>query len=71
VPFCYPYGHQSTFDATTIRLLPEHGYEMAFTTGRRPARPEADPPFEIPRFDTVDLPPRTTADLGLPQGLHF
>ncbi|MBA3269741.1 MAG: polysaccharide deacetylase family protein [Acidobacteria bacterium] len=71
VPFCYPYGHSQTFDATTIRLLPELGYEMAFTTGRRPARPDADAPFEIPRFDTVDLPPRTTADLGLPQELRL
>ena len=70
VPFCYPYGHQHTFNATSIRLLRELGYERAFTTGRRPARPEADEPFEIPRFDTVDLPPRTTAAVGLPQGLH-
>lgn len=58
VPFCYPYGHRQTFNASTTRLLDELGYELAFTTVRQPARPDHDARFEIPRFDTVDLAPR-------------
>lgn len=57
VPFCYPYGHRQTFDATTIRLLGELGYETAFTTVRQLADPTQAAPFEIPRFDTRDVPP--------------
>ena len=57
VPFCYPYGHPHTYNADTLAVLREAGYGMAFNTVRRLARPAADPPLEIPRFDTRDLPP--------------
>lgn len=57
VPFCYPYGHPHTYNADTLAVLREAGYGMAFNTVRRLARPATDPPFEIPRFDTRDLPP--------------
>ncbi len=57
VPFCYPYGHPHTYDVHTLAALDEGGYAAAFNTVRRLARPAADPRFEIPRFDTRDLPP--------------
>jgi peptidoglycan/xylan/chitin deacetylase (PgdA/CDA1 family) len=59
VPFCYPYGHPHTYTSDTVSLLGELGYGMAFNTTRRLARPASDPRFEIPRFDTRDLPPFT------------
>ena len=37
---------------------------MAFTTGRQPAQPAVDARFAIPRYDTVDLPPRGKTDVG-------
>ena len=57
IPFCYPYGHPHTYNADTLAALDEAGYGMAFTTVRRLARPAVDPVYEIPRFDTRDLPP--------------
>lgn len=57
VPFCYPYGFPHTYNADTVATLEDAGYSLAFTTVRRHARPEADPRFEIPRFDTRDVPP--------------
>ncbi|MBM3777173.1 MAG: hypothetical protein FJW23_02895 [Acidimicrobiia bacterium] len=56
VPFCYPYGHPHTYNADTLAALAAAGYSAAFTTTRRLARPESDPPFEIPRYDTRDIP---------------
>ncbi len=57
VPFCYPYGHVHTYNRETHAALAEAGYGLAFNTERRLARPGIDPRFEIPRFDTRDLPP--------------
>lgn len=57
VPFCYPYGHSHTFDATTLDLLEEIGYGSAFTTKRRLSDPSLDGRYEVPRYDTRDLPP--------------
>jgi peptidoglycan/xylan/chitin deacetylase (PgdA/CDA1 family) len=57
VPFCYPYGFPHTYDEDTVRLLDAAGYSLAFNTVRRHARPELDPRFELPRFDTRDVPP--------------
>jgi peptidoglycan/xylan/chitin deacetylase (PgdA/CDA1 family) len=57
VPFCYPYGFPHTYNADTLAALEDVGYSLAFNTVRRHARPEADPRFEIPRFDTRDVPP--------------
>jgi peptidoglycan/xylan/chitin deacetylase (PgdA/CDA1 family) len=57
VPFCYPYGHPHTYNGDTFAALDEAGYDLAFTTTRRLARPGEDPRFEVPRFDTRDLPP--------------
>lgn len=57
IPFCYPYGHPHTYNADTVAVLGQCGYGMAFNTVRRLARPALDPAFEIPRFDTRDLPP--------------
>lgn len=56
VPFCYPYGHPHTYNADTLATLAEAGYSMAFTTVRRAADPVSDARFELPRFDTRDLP---------------
>jgi peptidoglycan/xylan/chitin deacetylase (PgdA/CDA1 family) len=56
VPFCYPYGHPHTYNADTLAILAEAGYSMAFTTVRRAADPVSDARFELPRFDTRDLP---------------
>lgn len=55
VPFCYPYGFPHTYDEHTLAILEEAGYSLAFNTSRRRARPEADPRFELPRFDTRDV----------------
>jgi peptidoglycan/xylan/chitin deacetylase (PgdA/CDA1 family) len=57
VPFCYPYGHPHTYNDDTLAVLANAGYSMAFNTTRQLARPAFDPPLEIPRFDTRDLPP--------------
>jgi peptidoglycan/xylan/chitin deacetylase (PgdA/CDA1 family) len=57
VPFCYPYGHSHTYDASTVAALASYGYSAAFTTSRRIADPSRDARFEIPRLDTRDLPP--------------
>ena len=59
IPFCYPYGHPHTYNADTLAALGEAGYGMAFNTVRRLAQPAVDPVYEIPRFDTRDLPPFT------------
>jgi hypothetical protein len=60
VPFCYPYGFPHTYDADTLAILADAGYSMGFNTVRRRARPDADPRFELPRFDTRDVPPLGT-----------
>lgn len=57
VPFCYPYGHRQTYNAHTLRLLEELGYDAAFNTVRQPVEPWSVSRFEIPRLDTRDLPP--------------
>ncbi len=62
VPFCYPWGGQQTYTADTLRLLRESGYSLAFNTVRRRATIGADHPFELPRFDTRDLPPYTSGE---------
>jgi peptidoglycan/xylan/chitin deacetylase (PgdA/CDA1 family) len=56
VSFCYPYGFSHTYNATTLELLQECGYSMAFTVARRPVAFGNDPRFELPRFDTRDVP---------------
>jgi peptidoglycan/xylan/chitin deacetylase (PgdA/CDA1 family) len=61
VSFCYPYGFPHTYDADTLDILEACGYSMAFNTARREARPWIDPRFELPRFDTRDVPRLLTA----------
>ena len=56
VPFCYPYGFPHTYNADTLALLQEYGYSMAFNTVRREAQVGTDARFELPRFDTRDVP---------------
>jgi len=57
VPFCYPYGHSHTYDADTVSVLAEAGYSAAFNTVRRLADTASDQRFDLPRYDTRDLPP--------------
>lgn len=57
VPMCYPYGHPHTYDAATLDVLASCGYSVAFTARRSRAVPSLAARFEIPRFDTRDLPP--------------
>jgi peptidoglycan/xylan/chitin deacetylase (PgdA/CDA1 family) len=57
VPFCFPYGSVHTYTDETLATLERCGYSMAFTTARRWMMPARDNRFEIPRFDTRDLPP--------------
>jgi peptidoglycan/xylan/chitin deacetylase (PgdA/CDA1 family) len=64
VPFCYPYGRPVTYDATTLDLLAREGYSLGFTTVRRTVEPARVGRFEVPRFDTNDLPPRGTMTAG-------
>lgn len=65
VPFSYPHGHPVTYNASTIQALDELGYAMAFTTVRKRARPGRDARFEIPRFDTTDIPPKGRVDIAI------
>lgn len=59
VPFCYPYGHTHTYDQNTVTILRNIGYSMAFNTVRSPVFFQTFNPYELPRFDTKDLPPFT------------
>lgn len=51
--FCFPYGD---YDATTLRLLTDRGYRVAFTTKDDLAYLEAGRLLELPRLATNDLP---------------
>jgi peptidoglycan/xylan/chitin deacetylase (PgdA/CDA1 family) len=62
VPFCYPWGGRRTYTADTVRLLGECGYSLAFNTERRRVQVGADGRYELPRFDTRDLPPYTSGE---------
>jgi peptidoglycan/xylan/chitin deacetylase (PgdA/CDA1 family) len=66
VPFCYPWGGPQTYTRDTVRLLDKAGYSLAFNTSRRRAAIGVDGRFELPRFDTRDLPPYTH---GEPHGV--
>ena len=57
VPFCSPSGPPHTYDATTLDVLRDAGYTLAFNTVRRLADPASDAGLELPRYDTRDLPP--------------
>ena len=59
VPFCYPWGGPGTYTGDTLDLLGRLGYSLAFCTVRRRANTATDGRFEVPRFDTRDLPPYT------------
>ena len=59
VPFCYPWGGPQTYTPDTVRILADSGYSLAFNTVRRRLQVGTDGRFEIPRFDTRDLPPHT------------
>ena len=62
VPFCYPWGGPRTYTADTVRLLEKAGYSLAFNTVRRRLALGVDGRFELPRFDTRDLPPYTSGE---------
>lgn len=49
---CYPYG---SYNADTMELLQQAGCDLALTTKVGLAAP-SDPPLELPRLDTNDLP---------------
>lgn len=57
VPFCYPYGHRSTYTDDTIRILEETGHSSAFVVLSEPVHFKSAKRYELPRFDTKDLPP--------------
>ncbi|MDA1183157.1 MAG: polysaccharide deacetylase family protein [Acidobacteria bacterium] len=56
VSFCYPYGLSHTYNADTLSVLEECGYSMAFNTVRREVTVDRESRYELPRFDTRDLP---------------
>lgn len=62
VPFCYPWGGVKTYTRDTIRILRAAGFSLAFNTVRRRVALETDDRFELPRFDTRDLPPYTRGE---------
>ena len=66
VSFCYPWGGPGTYTADTVRLLDEAGYSVAFNTERRAADVRVDGRFELPRYDTRDLPPYVDTFEGAP-----
>ena len=53
-PFTYPYGQPHSFNATTIRLLRELGFDCAYTTVPGP-NGVGDDCFLLRRVDTVDV----------------
>ncbi|MBI5523058.1 MAG: polysaccharide deacetylase family protein [Desulfarculus sp.] len=57
VPFSYPFGHPSTYNQDSLRLLDQGGYALAFNTQRSLLRWGQHPPLELPRLDTKDIPP--------------
>lgn len=59
VPFCYPWGGALTYTRETVRVLEQAGYSVAFNTVRRRLAIDVDGRFELPRFDTRDLPPHS------------
>jgi peptidoglycan/xylan/chitin deacetylase (PgdA/CDA1 family) len=61
VPFCYPWGGPHTYTRDTLRILRHSGYSLAFNTVRRRLTLD-DNRYELPRIDTRDLPPYTTAE---------
>ena len=56
VSLCYPYGFPHTYNADTLDVAAACGYSIAFNTVRRDARVGEDPRYELPRFDTRDVP---------------
>jgi len=64
VAFCYPYGFTHTYNADTVEVLEECGYSMAFNTARRDAMIGVDARYELPRFDTRDVPRAEEARAG-------
>ena len=62
VPFCYPWGGPQTYTRDTLQILDAVGYSLAFNTVRRRARIGEDGRYELPRFDTRDLPPYTRGE---------
>jgi peptidoglycan/xylan/chitin deacetylase (PgdA/CDA1 family) len=62
VPFCYPWGGPRTYTADTVGALEGFGYSLAFNTVRRRLRIGHDGRFELPRYDTRDLPPHTRGE---------
>jgi peptidoglycan/xylan/chitin deacetylase (PgdA/CDA1 family) len=69
VPFCYPWGGPRTYTADTVRLLEKAGYSLAFNTVRRRLALGVDGRFELPRFDTRDLPPYTDGEADAMAGV--
>lgn len=61
VSFCYPYGLPHTYNADTLQILAAEGYSMAFNTVRRRLVDGREGRYELPRFDTRDLPTVTGA----------
>jgi peptidoglycan/xylan/chitin deacetylase (PgdA/CDA1 family) len=62
VSFCYPWGGTRTYTRETLSLLDHAGYSLAFNTVRRRLRLDTDGRYELPRFDTRDLPPYTRGE---------
>jgi peptidoglycan/xylan/chitin deacetylase (PgdA/CDA1 family) len=62
IPFCYPWGGPQTYTVDTVGMLERLGYSLAFNTVRRRLRIGHDGRFELPRFDTRDLPPHTRGE---------
>jgi peptidoglycan/xylan/chitin deacetylase (PgdA/CDA1 family) len=62
VSFCYPWGGPHTYTRDTLRILQQSGYSVAFNTVRRRLHVHADHRYELPRIDTRDLPPYTSAE---------
>ena len=53
-PFCYPYGHSYSYNATTIQHLRDLDFVCAFTTETGPIR-AGDNLFALRRVDTNDV----------------
>lgn len=53
----YPYG---SYNAVTIEFIRSQGCKLGLTTDAKTADLDRDCPYEIPRLDTNDFPPKNT-----------
>ena len=62
VPFCYPWGGPGTYTADTVGILARPAIRWRSTPCAGASTSARDDRYELPRFDTRDLPPYTRGE---------